>query len=60
MQALRWIAFGLLIWGLFTGLAYVLVPVLTEGWGNDLSFAVGCALIGLCAAGLLQLDPRRR
>jgi hypothetical protein len=59
MRALQWIVAGLLVWGLFTGIAYVLVPVLTDGWGNALSFIAGLVLIGLCSAGLLRLDPRR-
>ena len=59
MRALRWIVVGLLVWGLFTGIAYVLVPLLTDGWGNEVSFVAGLALIGLCTIGLLRLDPRR-
>jgi hypothetical protein len=59
MQALRWVLAVLLAWGLFTGIAYVLVPVLTEGWGNDMSFVAGIALIAFCSAGILRIDPRR-
>jgi hypothetical protein len=59
MRALRWLAAGLLLWGLFAGIAYVLVPLLTDGWGNQWSFVAGLVLIGLCSAGLLRLDPRQ-
>ena len=60
MRTLRWLATGLLVWGLFTGIAYVLVPLLTEGWGNDVSTLAGLALIGFCGAALLRLDPPQR
>ena len=59
MSALRWILAGLLIWGLFTGIAYLLTPLMTDGWGNGTSTAVGAVLAVACAAGLLKLDPRR-
>ena len=59
MRALRWTIFALLVWGLFIGIAYALVPLLTDGWGNGVSFVGGLALIGLCSVGLLRLDPRR-
>ena len=59
MQALRWVVAGLLMWGLFTGIAYVLVPVLTDGWGNDSTPLIGIALIAVCSVGLLKVDPRR-
>jgi hypothetical protein len=32
---------------------------MTDGWGNEMSFVAGLALIGLCGGGLLRLDPRR-
>jgi len=60
MTAFRWIAAGVLVWGLFTGIAYALTPVLTDGWGNGLSTAAGLVLIVACCLGLLRLDPRRR
>lgn len=60
MTAVRWLVAGLLVWGLFTGIAYVLVPVVTDGWGNGVSLLAGLVLIGICAAGLLKLDPRRQ
>jgi hypothetical protein len=59
MRALRWLLTAVLIWGLFTGIAYALVPIMTDGWGNEMSFVAGLALIGLCGGGLLRLDPRR-
>jgi hypothetical protein len=60
MATVRWIVAGLLVWGLFTGIAYVLVPLMTDGWGNELSFAVGLVLIGVCGTLLLRFDPRSR
>lgn len=59
MTALKWLIAVLLAWGLFTGIAYALVPLLTDGWGNQWSFLVGVLLIVLCCAGLLQFNPRR-
>jgi len=59
MTALRWTAVVLLVWGLFTGIAYVLVPLLTDGWGNEWSAFAGLVLIALCGALLLRIDPRR-
>jgi hypothetical protein len=59
MTAVRWIGIALLVWGLFTGIAYVLTPLLTDGWGNGLSTAVGVALIVACGYGLFRLDPRQ-
>lgn len=60
MKLLRWLLAILLVWGLFTGVGYVLTPLLTEGWGDNTSTAVGLGLIVLCTAGLFRLDPRRR
>ena len=60
MAAARWIAAALLVWGLFTGMAYVLVPVLTDGWGNEWSLVAGFALIVVCGGALLRFDPRER
>lgn len=60
MKLLRWLLVILLVWGLFTGIGYVLSPLLTERWGNNTSTVVGLGLIVLCTAGLLRLDPRRR
>ena len=59
MALFRWIVAAVLLFGLFTGIAYVLVPVLTDGWGNELSFAVGVALIVCCGAALFHFDPRQ-
>lgn len=58
MAAVRWLMAGLLIWGLFTGIAYVLVPVLTDGWGNTASLVAGFGLIAICGGILLRFDPR--
>jgi len=60
VSALRWIFTGLLAWGLFTGIAYVLTPLVTDGWGNSVSSAGGLVLTAVCAAGLLAFDPRSR
>lgn len=60
MTIVGWLVAGLLAWGLFTGIGFVLVPLLTDGWGNSLSFIVGLALISVCGALLLHVDPRRR
>jgi hypothetical protein len=60
MRAVRWIVAGLLVWGLFTGIGYVLVPLMTDGWGNDLTPVIGLALIAVCSALLLRFDPRSR
>ena len=57
--ALRWVIAGLLVWGLFTGIAYVMVPFLTDGWGNDLSAVGGLVLIGVCGALLLRIRSSR-
>jgi hypothetical protein len=59
MRTLRWIAAGLLMWGLFTGIGFVLVPVLTDGWGNTASLLAGVGLIVVCVVALLRLDPRQ-
>jgi hypothetical protein len=56
----RWLAAGLLVWGLFTGITYALTPLLTDGWGNGLSTASGVVLIVVCGALLVRLDPRQR
>jgi hypothetical protein len=34
MRALKWLATALLLWGLFTGVAYVLTPFVTDGWAT--------------------------
>ena len=60
MTAVRWLVAALLVWGLFTGTAYVLIPLLTDGWGNGVSFTIGLALIAICGALLLRFDPRSR
>ena len=60
MRVVRWIVAGLLVWGLFTGIAYVLVPLMTDGWGNDLTVMIGVALAAVCSALLLRFDPRSR
>jgi hypothetical protein len=60
MRVVRWIVAGLLVWGLFTGIAYVLVPLMTDGWGNDLTVMIGVALVAVCSALLLRFDPRSR
>jgi hypothetical protein len=58
VTAIRWIAFGALIWGLFTGVAYVLTPLLTEGWGNTTSTVAGLIVVTTCAIALMRCDPR--
>jgi hypothetical protein len=55
---LRWLVAGLLAWGLFAGIAYMLVPVLADGWGNAVTLAIGFVLIGVCGGVLLRSDPR--
>lgn len=60
MTALRWLIAALLVWGLFTGLAYALVPLVTNGWGNTVTVLIGVMLVLICAAGLLRFDPRRK
>jgi dipeptide/tripeptide permease len=58
MHALRWLGIALLIWGLFTGLAYVMTPFLTDHrWGDDRTTAVGAGLIVVCAVALLRVGP---
>jgi hypothetical protein len=59
VTVLRWIAVVLLAWGLFTGVAFVLVPLVTNGWGNTASFFAGVGLIVTCGAGLIHIEPRR-
>ncbi len=59
MRAAKWLVAILLGYGLFTGIAYVLVPVVTDGWGNTTTLLIGLALLVVCGAGLLRLDPRR-
>ena len=56
--ALKWLMAGLLTLGLFTGMAYVLTPLVTNGWGNEWTLLVGFALILICGAALNRLDPR--
>jgi hypothetical protein len=58
MSAFRWLLTLVLGVGLFTGIAYVLTPLLTDGWGNTTSTVVGIVLIAACGAGLLKLNPR--
>jgi len=48
-----------LAWGLFTGIAFVLIPLVTDGWGNTISFLVGIGLIIASGAGLIRIGPRR-
>jgi hypothetical protein len=59
MRIAKWLLALLLGYGLFVGIAYILVPVITDGWGNPTTFLVGVVLLIACAAGLLRLDPRR-
>jgi hypothetical protein len=59
MTAVKWIAAAFLVWGLFIGIGYAVAPLVTDGWGNTWSTAVGLGVIGLCSAGLLWLNPRR-
>lgn len=59
MTVLKWLATVLLVWGLFGGIAYILTPLLTDGWGSTTSSLAGVALIVFCGLGLLRLDPRR-
>jgi hypothetical protein len=56
MRLVRWIAIGALVLALFTGFGYVWIPLLTDGWGNSVSFAVGCGLIGASCVGLLKIE----
>ena len=59
MRITKWLLALLLGYGLFVGIAYILVPVLTDGWGNTATLLGGVVLLFACAAGLLRLDPRR-
>jgi hypothetical protein len=59
MRIAKWVLTILLAYGLFTGIAYVLVPVLTDGWGNTTTVLIGVLLLAGCAVGLLRVDPRR-
>ena len=59
MRIVKWLVAILLGYGLFTGIAYVLVPVVTDGWGNTTTLLIGLALLVVCGASLLRLDPRR-
>jgi hypothetical protein len=59
MRIAKWVLTILLAYGLFTGIAYVLVPVLTDGWGNTTTVLIGVLLLAACAVGLLRVDPRR-
>lgn len=52
-----WVVTVLLVWGLFTGVAYALVPVLV-GRGTTLTTVVGVLLIALCGWALLRVEPR--
>lgn len=56
---LKWVLAGLLAWGVFTGLAFALAPLLVPGKGNILSSLVGVALMLLCGFGLLKLPLGR-
>jgi len=57
LTSARWLLTALLIWGLFTGIAYLLVPLLV-GRGTMLTTGVGVLLIVLCGWGLLRVEPR--
>lgn len=59
MKIAKWLLALVLGYGLFTGIAYVLVPVVTDGRGNTTTLLVGIGLLIACAVGLLRLDPRR-
>lgn len=60
MTAVKWIVAVLFAWGLFTGIAFVLVPLATSGWGNTVSFFAGVGLILVCGAGLIRIEPGAR
>ena len=59
MRVAKWVLTILLAYRLFTGIAYVLVPVLTDGWGNTTTVLIGMLLMAACGVGLLRVDPRR-
>lgn len=59
MRLAKWLLTILLAYGLFTGVAYVLVPVVTDGRGNTTTLLIGVVLLVACGAGLLRIDPRR-
>lgn len=56
MRVLRWTVIGLLLFVLFTGVAYVLTPMLTDGWGNSFSSVVGVLLAVLSLGALWAVD----
>jgi hypothetical protein len=58
MRALKWLVSALLLWGLFIGISYLVVPAVTSGHGNGTTLVIGIALIVGCAFGLLRLFPR--
>ncbi len=60
MRTLKWVAMGLLIWGLFIGIAFVLTPIVTDEWGNATSLFAGVGLVFLCSLGLLKLKLGRQ
>jgi hypothetical protein len=59
MRIVKWLLTILLGYGLFIGIAYVLVPVVTDGWGNATTLLVGLVLLAACGIGLLRVNPRR-
>jgi hypothetical protein len=57
LTAAGWLVTILLVWGLFTGIAYALVPLLV-GAGNALTTGIGALLIVACGWALLRVEPR--
>jgi hypothetical protein len=57
---LKWLLAGLLVWGVFTGLAFALAPLLVSGKGNLVSSLAGVVLVLFCCFGLLKLPLGRR
>lgn len=55
MRVLRWVAAALLIWGLFVGIAYAIVPLVSPGRGSAQFELIGVALVAGCGFGLLRL-----
>jgi hypothetical protein len=56
LTSARWLFTALLVWGLFTGVAYALVPLFADR-GDLLTSAVGVVLIVFCAWGILRVEP---
>jgi hypothetical protein len=52
-----WLVTALLVWGLFTGIAYALVPLLVDR-GSALTTGIGVLLVVACGWALLRVEPR--